>query len=71
MKELKDFTPAEIAAINSQIDDMSHEEMCRLWRFSPSGNPIFRSDLPFFARFEKRFKEFGGFTPAISKSIGW
>lgn len=71
LKELSDFSAEEITALSARIDTMTHEEMCRLWRFSPSGNPIFRSDLPFYARFEARFKALGGFTPAISKRIGW
>jgi hypothetical protein len=27
--------------------------------------------LPLFEYFNKRFKELGGFTPEISKKIGW
>jgi hypothetical protein len=50
---------------------MTHEDMCRLWRFAPFGCEIFQSDKPFFKVFQKRFKEFGGFTPEISKKIGW
>ena len=71
MKELGDFTKEEIEEINRKIDNMSHEEMCRAWRFSPSGDPIFRNDLPFYDRFKKRFDALGGFTPEISKRIGW
>jgi len=57
--------------LNAMIDSMSHEDMARMWRFAPPGHPIFNKDLPFFERFEKRFKELGGMTPAISKMIGW
>lgn len=71
MKELADFTPEEIEALNKRIDGMSQEDMCRFWRFSRSGDPIFRNDLPFYERFQKRLKELGGFTPEISKKIGW
>jgi hypothetical protein len=46
---------------------MSQEEMARLWRFAPSGHPVFSNDLPLFGRFE----ELGGMTPEISKKIGW
>lgn len=70
MKELDDFTATEIEAINHRIDSMEHEEMCSAWRFSKSGDPIFRSDLPFYARFKEKFDKLGGFTPEISKKIG-
>jgi hypothetical protein len=71
MKKIEDFTQEEIDRINAEIDSMEHEDMCRMWRFSPVGNPIFRTDLPFYDRFKKRFDEFGGFNPTISKRIGW
>ena len=50
-----------------RIDKMSQEEMARLWRFSPSGHPVFNNTLPLSEYFNKRFK---GFTPEISKKIG-
>lgn len=54
------------------IDHMDHYEMCDLWRNAPSGHSFFDKTQPFFEVFEKRlFKHFGGFTPQISKSIGW
>jgi len=53
------------------INKMSREEMCRLYRNAPSGHPYFDQSLPYWAVFEKRFKELGGFSPAISKKIGW
>ena len=71
MTELSDFSVDELETINKEIDEMSHEEMCRRWRFSGAGDFIFRSDLPFYARFKKRFDALGGFTPEISKKIGW
>jgi hypothetical protein len=54
-----------------KINAMSREEMCRLWRFSPSGHPYFDSTKPFWPVFKKRFDELGGFNPEISKKIGW
>jgi hypothetical protein len=54
----------ELAHINS----MSQEEMARLFRFAPAGHPYFVTDSPLSRAFDARFK---GFTPAISKSIGW
>ena len=53
------------------IPTMTQEEMARLWRFAPSGHPVFDAKYPLFEMFEKRFKELGGFTPEISKKIGW
>ncbi len=54
-----------------KINHMTQTEMARLWRFAPSGHPYFDSSKPFFRVFEKRFKKLGGFTPEISKAIGW
>ena len=56
----------------SKIKAMAHEEMCRLWRFAPSGHPYFDSGLPYYEIFRERlFDHFGGFTPELSKKIGW
>ena len=54
-----------------RINHMSQESMASLWGYAPSGHPYFDSSKPYFKIFEKRFKKLGGFTPAISKSIGW
>jgi len=55
-----------------KINKMSQFELCKLWRFAPFGHPYFDSTLPYFKVFEKRlFKYFNGFTPEISKSIGF
>lgn len=67
----KVYTEDEIKQMELQIEGMSQYEMCRRWRFAKSGDPFFRSDLPLFEKFNKRFKELGGFTPEISKAIGW
>jgi hypothetical protein len=54
-----------------KINSMSRMEMARLWRFAPPGHPYFDSSLPYHEIFSKRFKELGGFSPEISKTIGW
>ena len=54
-----------------RINSMPHEEMCRLWRFAPTGHPYFDNSLPYYAVFKKRYDEFGRMTPEISKRIGW
>jgi len=51
------------------INNMSQMEMASLWRFAPSGHPYFDKTKPFYVHFEKRFKELGGFTTAISKAL--
>lgn len=60
----------EIANHMERINSMPQVEMARLWRFAPSGHEYFDKTLPFFEVFSKRFKELGGFTPAISKQLG-
>ena len=53
-----------------EIDAMSHFEMCRLWRFGASGNPLFTGETGEY--FEKRlFGHFGGFNSVISNQLGW
>ena len=49
----------------------THEEMCRMYRFTPLGHRYFDRGNPLSEVFEKRFKELGGFSPTISKNIGW
>ena len=66
------YTEEEIARFKAEIDAMSHEDMCRLWRFASAGHIYFNSTLPFVEHYKERlFKYFGGFTPEISKRIGW
>lgn len=53
-----------------EIDSMSHYQMCARWRFAPPGDEIFQGETG--AYFKKRlFDDLGGFTPDISKSLGW
>ena len=69
-----EYTKEQITKAEEAIEKMEHEEMCRIWRFAPTGSEIyFRGDLfPQGKSFKDRlFDHFGGFTPAISKSIGW
>jgi hypothetical protein len=62
------LTEVQIAEWKKKIDAMTQVDMARLWRFSPSGHPIFVNDSELYKYFEARFK---GFTPEISKRIGW
>ena len=53
------------------INHMSREYMARFWRYAPSGHPYFDTTVCYYQFFEKRFLSLGGFSPAISKKIGW
>jgi hypothetical protein len=65
-------TPKEVKKNLEEISRMSHYDMCALWRFAPAGHPYFDCTLPYVDAFKKRlFDELGGFTPEISKSLGW
>lgn len=52
-----------------QIDNMSRYELCKLWRFAEVGHPLLQDDTGDY--FSKPLKELGGFSPEISKSLGW
>lgn len=56
--------------LKEKIDKMSHYEMCSIWRFSPNGNPLLMGEVGDYFK-EKLFKHYGGFTPGISKKLGW
>jgi hypothetical protein len=46
--------------------------MGRLWRFAAVAHPYFNINYPeIHAAFKKRFKELGGWTPELSKKVGW
>jgi hypothetical protein len=63
-----------------QVNEADHYDICKWWRLLPP--PGVRSDgrlteeiqskeIEIMNRIAERFKEFGGFTPEISKDIGW
>jgi hypothetical protein len=70
---MEEYTEQQIKDALDRIEKMDHYTMCRLWRFAPTGSEIyFRSDLPTGDAFRKRlFEHFHGFTPEISKDLGW
>ena len=70
---MKEFAEQQIEDALITIASMDHYTMCRFWRFAPIGSDIyFRSDLPTGVAFKERlFGHFGGFTPEISKDLGW
>lgn len=53
----------------AQIDAMDRTGMARYWRFAPLGASLLQGDAGDY--FQKRFAELGGFSPEISKEIGW
>mgnify|MGYP000076622083 CR=1 FL=1 len=61
----------EIVANIKYINKLNHEQCCRLWRFAPSGHPYFDKTGEYWKFFKARFDSFGGFTPEMSKKIGW
>lgn len=54
-----------------KINKMSRYEMCELWRNAPIGHIYFDVTLPYFKIFKNRFNNLGGFSPEISKKIGF
>jgi len=62
------MTEEEIQNEKKKIDGMSQCEMAELRRFAPAGHPYFDRRSPLCEYFAKRFK---GFTPELSKGIGW
>ena len=65
------MTDKEIEEHKKKIDAMSQTAMASLWRFAPSGHPYFDTTSPLSDYFNTKFKEKGGMTSEISKSIGW
>lgn len=51
------------------IDKMSHTEIASLLRFGKSGNPLLEGKN--FEVMNARFQSLGGWTPEISKAVGW
>ena len=64
-----------------QIEAATREKICEWYRFLPSpgelavGSPSFAEvmalEVPLINRIHERFVSLGGFTPEISKHIGW
>lgn len=56
--------------LKAEIDMLSHYDMCRIWRFAKSGDPYISGEIGQYFK-DRLFNHFGGFTPEISKSLGW
>lgn len=70
---ITEFTQEQIDKALKEIENMDHFTMCKLWRFPKTETTIyFRNDLPTGEAFKTRlFQHFGGFTPEISKRLGF
>jgi len=66
--DLEEFSNLQI---EEEINSLSQYEMCRLVRFAPVGYKYFDKSKSYWKLFEKRFEKLGGFTPEISKKLGW
>ncbi len=55
----------------NKINKMSQLDMASLHRFAPLGHEYFDTTKPYWEHFNKRFKELGGMSSSISKTIGW
>jgi hypothetical protein len=66
---------------DEQVEAADHEQLCRWVRFLPSPgmyavgrkdfNEVLERQAKRLERIQKRLSEMGGFTPEISKKIGW
>ena len=62
------------AILKAKIDGMTYAQMLYLWRFSPSGNPLFQDDTGDYFRdamFAKKNALDEKEQVRISKMIGW
>ena len=59
------------AACLKQIAEMTRYQVCQLWRFGLPGHPFMGGDAILTEAFTKRFNDLGGFSPEISKQLGF
>lgn len=65
------MTIEEREAYKKVIDSWRQYECCRRWRFDKFGLPHTGGDNELSDYFAKHHKKMGGFTPEISKDLGW
>lgn len=58
------------SVLMKRINAMTHYELAELWRFGESGDATLQGEYGDRVK-ERLFTEFGGFTPEISKQLGW
>jgi len=54
-----------------KINKMTHFEMAKFIRFTPTGHSYFDMSKSLHKYFDKRFFAMGGMTVEISREIGW
>ena len=59
----------EVERLKREIDGMSQYDLCAKWRFAHAGDPLLAGEVGDY--FTAKLKEKGGFTPEISKQLGW
>jgi len=64
-------TEFEIEVWKQKIARLTREECARLYRFAPTGHPVFNSELPLYALFTERYSALGGLDAELSHKIGW
>lgn len=70
LKTFENFSNEEVEQLKKEIDNMTHEEMAKLWRFGDSSNKFLQGEVgKYFS--DRLFNHFGGFNPLLSKKIGW
>jgi len=69
--KLNEYTEYVESHDMSYLGRMSHHQMAHLRRFAPAGHPYFVRDTELADHFERRWKELGGWTPGLSKEVGW
>jgi hypothetical protein len=56
-------------ALKNQIDNMSHLDMCRIWRFAKSDDPCLAGIAGDYL--SRRIQTLGGVTRAINRQMEW
>ena len=52
---MDEISEKEINDWKKRIDEMSHIQMCELWRFAECGHPIFDSRYPIYNHFLEKY----------------
>lgn len=65
------LTEQDIAEYKKEIDGMTRKQIAMKMRFGKSGHPFFDSRYPLYDYMNERFKSLGGWSPELSKEIGW
>lgn len=61
----------EVQSAINDVNNMSHYELAKLWRFGPSDHLYISTPEIFETVRSRLFEHFGGITTIISKQVGW